>query len=151
MFEVTPSGETVWEYQSPVSNSQILADGENAADFQTRIFRALRYGPDYPAFEGRDLTGTGVIELNPVADGCELLGTERFEVSTLIAYPNPSSEFITTNLTENVVYEIYDLSGKKVLRSSQHTIDVRHLMNGIYILKARSSKRSGFTKFIKRS
>lgn len=151
LFEVTPAGETVWEYQSPLGNSQILADGDNAADFQTRGYRALRYGPDYAAFTGRDLTPTGVIEQNPAADGCELLSTEAFSHTAITLYPNPTTDFLTIQgTTDETRFEIYDLNGRQLSSHSENQIDVRTLSSGIYLLKIHSNQQTSVRKFIKK-
>ncbi|MEM6282345.1 MAG: aryl-sulfate sulfotransferase [Chloroflexota bacterium] len=59
MFEVTPEGETVWSYYAPFNGDRIVPQGE---ENDTVIFRARRYQPDYPAFDGRDLTPGDTIE-----------------------------------------------------------------------------------------
>lgn len=65
-FEVTSEGEVVWEYINPVTN----AGAKNwIEDFgfpplgkeANGLFRAHRYGPDYPGLVGRDLTPQGQI------------------------------------------------------------------------------------------
>ncbi len=60
LFEVTPTGEVVWEYQWPdvagPTCQAIVTD-----DFLINMFRHYRYGTDYPAFAGRDLTPTGTL------------------------------------------------------------------------------------------
>ena len=43
IFEVTSSGEIVWEFINPDRKA---------------IFRAYRYGPDFEGFKGKDLPGT---------------------------------------------------------------------------------------------
>ncbi len=48
LFEVTPTGEVVWEYISP-----FFAEGNNG--MANGVFRAHRYGPEDPALLGRDL------------------------------------------------------------------------------------------------
>ena len=68
LFEVTPDGETVWQYVNPVVRGGILAQGElPGKDVRGHLFNAVfkvhRYSPDYPALQGRDLTPKGVIEL----------------------------------------------------------------------------------------
>jgi hypothetical protein len=59
-FEVTPSGEVVWEYIWPGvvgSNAKtILTDSDSVM-----MFRHHRYGNDYPGLAGRDLTPTTTI------------------------------------------------------------------------------------------
>jgi len=68
LFEVTPAGETVWQYISPVVRGGILAQGEiPGKDVRGHLFNAVfkvhRYAPDYPGLRGRDLSPKGVIEL----------------------------------------------------------------------------------------
>lgn len=150
IFEVTPAGETVWEYQSPVGNSEILSDGEDAANFQTRSFRALRYGPDYAAFDGRDLTPSGVIEQNPVADGCELLSTETFTFATIQMYPNPTVDFLNIEGAHpESRFVIYDLNGRQMSTHTTKRIDLSRLSSGIYLLEVRSNDQTIVRKFIK--
>jgi len=64
-FEVTLDGDVVWEYINPVlaranppriSTTLRDSDGRNAS-----VFRAYRYGPDYPGLAGKDLTPLGPI------------------------------------------------------------------------------------------
>lgn len=151
LFEVTPDGETVWEYQSPVGNSQILSDGENADDFQTRTFRALRYAPDYPAFVGRDLTPTGVIEQNPAADNCELLSITDFAVMDIHIYPNPVDDFLKIQGPQRATsFEIFDLNGRLLSSHNSSSVDVQNLASGIYLLKVSSDLQTSVQKFIKR-
>ena len=61
-FEVTPNGECVWEYVSPVNGNtvtKLVGDVEPMGG--TNVFRAHRYGADYPGLKGRDLTPKGPI------------------------------------------------------------------------------------------
>jgi formylglycine-generating enzyme required for sulfatase activity len=68
LFEVTPSGQTVWQYICPVATS-VLAQGSaipvdpgHAGQYMNAVFRVLRYGTDYPGLQGKDLTPIGPIE-----------------------------------------------------------------------------------------
>ena len=66
-FEVTPAGETVWEYVNPVVHNGILAQGEKSGlDHRghswNAVFKIHRYPVDYPALAGKDLTPIGPIE-----------------------------------------------------------------------------------------
>ena len=62
MFEVTKKGEVVWEYINPVTSGGIKNWFDDVG-FQANnmVFRAHRYGPDYPGLKGRDLTPKGQI------------------------------------------------------------------------------------------
>ncbi|MEM7581860.1 MAG: aryl-sulfate sulfotransferase [Acidobacteriota bacterium] len=57
-FEVTPSGEIVWEYWDPRQGTVTLPDGSPphpVDEFTHAVFRASRIPPDHPAIAGRDL------------------------------------------------------------------------------------------------
>jgi hypothetical protein len=43
-----------------------MHQGEVNTDFSNLVFRARRYGPDYPGLAGRDLTPEAAVELYPV-------------------------------------------------------------------------------------
>ena len=65
LFEVTPDSEVVWQYISPVCSSGPMHQGVPMSYRLNSVFRCYRYSPDYPAFEGRNLTPGGPIELPP--------------------------------------------------------------------------------------
>jgi hypothetical protein len=56
-FEVTADKEVVWEYINPETGDGVKTlYSESTAN---PVFRCHRYGPDHPAFAGRDLTPMG--------------------------------------------------------------------------------------------
>jgi hypothetical protein len=59
-FEVTPAGQTVWQYTNPVNANGTIPQGNNPN--QNPVFRARRYQPDYAGLAGRDLTPSTFIE-----------------------------------------------------------------------------------------
>lgn len=63
IFEVTPGGQTVWKYVSPVGRTGPVTQGDPLAFRETSVFRAYRYAPDYPGLAGQDLTPGLPIEL----------------------------------------------------------------------------------------
>ena len=68
LFEITPTGEMVWQYLNPMVRGGILAQGElpgkdMRGHLWNAVFKVHRYTPDYPGLAGRDLTPKGVIEL----------------------------------------------------------------------------------------
>ena len=72
LFEVTPAGEIVWEYISPLVTGGALRQGESVPDWQPPaglpyrtvppgvldniLYRAYRYAPDYPGLQPLTLT-----------------------------------------------------------------------------------------------
>lgn len=66
-FEVTPAGETVWEYVNPVVHNGILAQGERSGlDHRghnwNAVFKVHRYEPNYVGLAGKSLKPIGPIE-----------------------------------------------------------------------------------------
>ena len=51
-FEITPRGETVWEYISPFYGSK---SGTIYGRISNHVYRCIRYGPDYPGLQGKKL------------------------------------------------------------------------------------------------
>lgn len=64
IFEVLPDGEIVWRYVNPGTAAGKLAFGDPIPTNSNIIFRAYRFEPDFPAFEGIDLVPLGPIELD---------------------------------------------------------------------------------------
>jgi formylglycine-generating enzyme required for sulfatase activity/phosphatidylethanolamine-binding protein (PEBP) family uncharacterized protein len=74
LFEITPAGETVWQYVNPMVRGGILAQGElpgkdTRGHLWNAVFKVHRYAPDDPGIIGRDLTPKGVIELPAAQKG----------------------------------------------------------------------------------
>ena len=89
-------------------------------------------------------------------DSCDTLGIEEESLaSDFILSPNPTKNVlnITTGLPlENTIYNIYDISGRRVMKNSLNntkTIDVSHLTAGNYIISIISNNIIKNQKFIK--
>ncbi len=50
---------------SPIGGAKILSQGDNPKDFSTNVSKAKKYGKEYAAFKGRDLSSGTPIEKNP--------------------------------------------------------------------------------------
>ncbi len=55
-FEVTPAGDIVWKYVSPVKGPEGSSHSNPNAKPTNAVFRMHRYGTDHPAFQGKTLT-----------------------------------------------------------------------------------------------
>jgi hypothetical protein len=71
IFEVTPEKETVWDFINPAKNAQGKPGagpafggffGFGGGRGGSPVFRAYRYGADYPGLAGRTLAGSKTIE-----------------------------------------------------------------------------------------
>ncbi|MFK7770931.1 MAG: aryl-sulfate sulfotransferase [Saprospiraceae bacterium] len=145
IYEVTYEGDLVWHYRIPVGAFGVVSQGDPLV--KPDLFRATRYGKDYAAFDGKDLTPSEPIEIYPYPSDCEIFGTtvstrkiqkikgiEIFEVS--------SREYIVikNKTTEEIDIEVVDLMGrcieKKVFSSEgEFQISSSNWENGFYFIR----------------
>lgn len=146
-FEVTQSGQTVWEYVNPMKNGTALAQYDTTLTPNANLqFRFSRYPSDFDAFVGKTLEPMGYIELNPDTMFCALIlnvDNEAFLPETITIFPNPTSADVTI-MFESVPQvprriELFDLYGRIFLQTE--TSDIRtdlhlhQLSAGIYLIR----------------
>lgn len=68
LFEVDQLGNTIWSYTNPISGGVPFSQGEIATN--NRVFKAVFYPENYPAFATNDLVDNGPLELNSTVDLC---------------------------------------------------------------------------------
>ena len=61
IFEVTATGDAVWEYVNPVSADGIITYKRDSYPMQNAVFRAYRFATNHSAFAGRILTPASTI------------------------------------------------------------------------------------------
>jgi len=153
-FELDESNNIVWEYFLPINNvsGEITAQGDQRPANGNTTFRALKYGADYAAFVGRDLTPGDPIETNFNLDACATLSTEENALVNTSVYPNPVEDVLRVQSSENIdKLEVYNVLGKRVGSSTNsNTFDMSGLNSGIYILKIHSGSVIASKKVIKR-
>jgi hypothetical protein len=158
VYEITNEGQLVWQYINPVS--QLGSTPQGIDPILNDIFRALRYTPDFQAFESRELTPGDYLERDPLEDyGCTIYG----ETSTANLtyhdlghriYPNPFHHFLRVELSGDAMHRlsVFDLNGnrvytREVLRKAD--IDLSGLEAGIYIVRLKSEQSAVSFKVLK--
>jgi hypothetical protein len=117
-FEVTNEGEIVWLYINPVIATGPMTQGDSIPGQQNRVFRAYRYAPDYPGFDGKDLTPGDPIEiiLSSIEENNNASPPADFKLSQNFPNPfNPSTK-IKFALPRNgfVNLTVYDVLGRAI-------------------------------------
>lgn len=149
IFEVTPEEEVVWEYICPVTAYGPTTQGEEPGN--NGVFRAYKYGLDYPAFNGRDLTPSGVIEQESWINGCTI-AVEEITPSTLNSFPNPFKDFTTLLSVSDGRIEVFNISGElmesMVSKKDQRIRLGQSYESGAYIVKHIDSRGMISSKLI---
>ncbi len=140
-FEITSTHELVWEYIVPIRNGVFIPQGETALNNNT--FRMKRYPDWYSAFEGKDLTTKGYMELDPDTMYCDQLISQVLEStprSPLQYFPNPATHSVHIKLRESGqrMYYVYDTFGRILLsgqiQQDDAEIALETLAPGLYTL-----------------
>ncbi len=119
-FEVTSTGEKVWEYVCPLAQGNPIIQGNTAAG--NDAFRVTRLGENHPVFTDRELIPGALIELEPLPEDCTIYSTKTMvstrdilPVEGVQVFPNPVEDFIQLENTKNTEIQvtIIDLTGRK--------------------------------------
>ena len=138
-FEIVQHENIVWQYINPVHNitGAVASQGSNPPLLR-QLFRGIKYGADYPAFEGKDLTPGSPIELNSGANvACGTLGVLAPTLSDLRLSPNPTTGIVTINAdTTFEKIEVYNLLGSKIMTvSGSKNVNLSDVASGVYLFK----------------
>ncbi|MEM9548337.1 MAG: aryl-sulfate sulfotransferase [Bacteroidota bacterium] len=158
LFEVNAQGNIVWEYLNPVDGSGPNVQGENVWSFQRQIFRAYKYEPDYPAFEGKDLTSGELLEGDSEYNQCMDVSTN--DENTLsdvgLTYDLGSGFLTIENISnKNLTLTVQSIDGKihmqESINNAYHEINLNALQAGVYVISVVTSDgKKGLNKKIVR-
>ena len=148
LFEITPAGDMVWEYYTAYNQFGPISQGDNP--FGNSTFRAYRYGPDFPGFEGRDMTPGDPVEANPIPTNCITFPAPVDTVDTsgttstlalemqIRVGPNPVDDWLFLYSHDALTWLLTDAAGREILRgaapSTSHAITTSELPNGVLLL-----------------
>ena len=104
-------------------------------------------GGDYRSIGGINKNGFAKIDDNAMLSNDDFSTTNK---EKFIVYPNPTSDYLNIESKNiKVTTEIYDLTGKLVLKSDDSKINISHLNKGVYVLKVFTDTISKIQKVIK--
>lgn len=153
IFEINEAEEIVWKYVVPVNNETgiVAEQGQTTQGFLNQTFRAIKYGPDYPAFAGKDLTPGEPIELNPDLTPCNSLSLDDTFNTSIAIWPNPTDNFI--NISSPVEIDkirIFNILGKQILTvNATQQINVSLFEKGVYFMSVEYDNMRQIFKFLK--
>ena len=154
LFEVTASGEVVWKYINPVTNTGPLTQGDTIPHNPARpeetmnsIFRVYKYATDYPAFTGRDMTPGNFIEISTVG-----IGTSGDNDNSPQVYPNPFTNKINlSNWNGNGECILSNICSQTIWKGNYpEREDFTYLKSGLYFLTIKNSVAVHTYKLIKK-
>ncbi len=158
IFEVTDSGDVVWEYIIPVTSDGIKAVITDNLPMYNSAFRAYRYAPTFSAFTGKDLSATQTI--------VQMFGTSAIANSGIAAMTNLTKHDLGVNISRNTMHFTFaseeetgrimvtNSLGKIVMQrsglSTRFDWDASHLSQGVYFATVNQGSQTINRKFILR-
>lgn len=142
--EITPNGEIVWEYVTPLIGGRPVAQGTELDINNNLTFRMYRYPADYAAFADRDLTPVGYIETDPDTTLCDrILPVEDLEqIYKLKLFPNPTADMLSLewDARMEITVDVLNMQGKIMiapvrLNGGRRYLDTSALQDGVYLLR----------------
>lgn len=153
-YELTNEREVVLEYTVPLNQGIPLIQGDEISNLDNNTFSITKYPQNYSAFQNKDLSPKGFIELEPNLDFCEILNaySNPIEKSNLTLFPNPAFDFIDVNISnsEPKKIQIFNLSGQQLKpKIDENRISLEGLESGIYVIKIITDSHASFIqKFV---
>lgn len=148
-----PNGNTLICEGSPGHFFEVQLDGTVVWDFDGNagVFRAYRYGPDYPGFEGIDLTPGESLDLD--VEDCALFAGVEEAAASIVSYPNPTDGRIQIlDASADMAFVWTDVRGTcvNVATTGHAEFDLSALPAGMYLLHATSGSRTTTQRILKR-
>jgi arylsulfotransferase ASST/type IX secretion system substrate protein len=142
-FEINLDEEIIWEYRTPLAGGFPATQGDTLTINQNITFRFNRIPMDYPAFDGKDLSPKGFIELEPNTEFCDITSSseELENITTTYMYPNPVSQQLTIEWMSGGqgVIDVFDVQGRLTYRENGYGgrayIDVSQWYTGLYFVR----------------
>lgn len=140
-FEVTPSGNIVWDYVNPITFGGSTAQGDiPSGNF---VFRVERYRPSYPGLQGNSLSPGQPLEIDPlpIPAACNPIAATD---STLLDWkvgPVPFDQELRLDnpLHKSAELKVRGMDGRLVrqqlLRPGENRIATTSWPSGVYFLK----------------
>ncbi|MDQ7798578.1 MAG: aryl-sulfate sulfotransferase [Candidatus Edwardsbacteria bacterium] len=123
-IEVTPDGETVWEYINPVIISGPMTQGDTIPGIgffdgkENMVFRIYRYAPDYPGLLGQNLTPQGPIEIYTSGVANDYIRPASKDFVLYQNTPNPFKDITKIKyqvpVAGTVNLKIYNIMGQEI-------------------------------------
>ena len=135
-----------------------MAQGDSVTG-NRNVFKAYKYLPTYPAFDGKDLTPGLPLELNPNIEECLNVGIDELTENTFNSYPIPFETELNISfgngINDKVNLSIYTFDGRLVYHQTENqvgseiTLDMRSINAGTYFLELESEGNKFFKNIIK--
>ncbi len=154
LLEIDTQDDLVWLYVSPVNSNGPMTQGDPPVG--NKVFRSHRYGPDFPGFDGRDLTPGPPIEIYETGVG-DVVASARFTLRP--NYPNPFRPTTTIRFSLRsprlVTLDVYNVAGRHIatlvnepLEEGEHLVpwDANGLASGVYLYTLRAGSETATRK-----
>jgi hypothetical protein len=142
-FELNKNQEIIWEYRTPLAGGSPATQGDSLNLNQNLTFRFNRIPMDYPAFDGKELSPMGFIELEPNTEFCDITSAveDLKQITEAYIYPNPASQQLTIEWMSGGkgMIDVFDVQGRLAYHEygygGRTYIDISDWYTGMYFVR----------------
>ena len=130
-----------------------VGGNDDTGGVQSQVEFVALAGETYSVYVTGFGSNTGLYNLTTTCE--EILGLDNNTIEGFTFYPNPSSDVINLNATENIErVTIYNMLGQKVLdqniNATSSQLDVANLVTGTYLMEVYAGGKTASHKVIKK-
>jgi hypothetical protein len=130
-----------------------VGGNDDTGGLQSQVEFVALAGETYSVYVTGFAASAGLFNLNTTCE--EILGLDNNTIEGFTFYPNPSSDVINLNATENIErVTIYNMLGQKVLdqniNATSSQLDVANLVTGTYLMEVYAGGKTASHKVIKK-
>ena len=127
---------------------ELKVSDSTALDYETTQIFSLEVEVSDGLLSDTGSVVINILDVDEVEDEDE--ETLGFVNASSMIYPNPSNGIVNIKMAALKEATIYNLSGKRIMRSKDNYMDVSALSEGVYIIKLENSSGDRFsTRLIK--
>ena len=128
--------------------AELKVSDSTALDYETTQLFSLEVEVSDGLLSDTGSVVINILDVDEVEDEDE--ETLGFVNASSMIYPNPSNGIVNIKMAALKEATIYNLSGKRIMRSTDNYMDVSALSEGVYIIKLEHSSGDRFsTRLIK--
>ena len=150
-FKISPIGGVNTINGSYFSDSVYRVNGESDFYMTSTLLDNSIISIDLYDELDNNITSFGFVSSENCYERILMTSNERFKKQQIaMIYPNPTDGIINIKMAEFKEATLYNLSGKRIMRSTDNRIDVSALSEGVYIIKLENRSGDRFsTRLIK--
>jgi len=151
IYELTSDQSIIFKYIIPFNQGMPLTQGDQVENIKNNTFSIKKYPAEYGAFDNKNLSSIGYLELEPNESFCSLISVNSSNPidDDIILFPNPARDFIYLNksISEVNQIQIINLYSQQINFSIiENRISLEGFFPGFYVVTIVSENGKNYSQ-----